>query len=133
MLTEAHAAVKDQVAPCGLRCGDCDLGNGSVAKTAIDLRNFIQRYDLPSWAHEMPGGNDIDFKTLDRTLIWLRGSFGCPGCLNGGGNSDCPIRRCSKEKGLTTCAGCADLKACTKFEWLGEKGERLKNELAEDP
>jgi hypothetical protein len=131
MLTEDYAIVKDQVAPCGLRCGECDLGNGSVAETAINLMKYIQRYDLPSWAHELPGGNDIDFKRLNQDIIWVERSMRCPGCLKGGGNPDCPIRLCSKEKELSSCGQCADLKACAKFEWLGEKGVRLKKELAE--
>ena len=130
MLTEDYAIVKDQVAPCGLRCGECNLGNGSVAETAINLMKYIQAYDLPSWAHELPGGVDIDFKRLDQNLIWVGRSLKCPGCLRGGGNPDCPIRLCSKEEGLSSCAQCADLKACTEFNWLGENGERLKSRLA---
>ena len=131
MLPEDYAIVKDQVAPCGIRCGECDLGNGSVAETAINLMKYIQRYDLPSWAHELPGGKDIDFRQLDQNLIWVGKSLRCPGCLEGGGSPDCPIRICSKEKSLFSCAQCIDLKACTNFNWLGEKGETLKNKLAE--
>ena len=47
MLPEDYEVVKDQLAPCGLRCGECDLGNGSVAETALNLKEYIQRYDLP--------------------------------------------------------------------------------------
>jgi hypothetical protein len=130
MLNEEYVIVKDQVAPCGLRCGECNLGNGSVAETAINLKKYIQTYDLPSWAHELPGGVDIDFKQLDQNLIWLACYLKCPGCIRGGGNPDCPIRLCSKEKSLSSCAQCADLKACPKFNWLGEKGGMLKSQLA---
>lgn len=121
------------MAPCGIRCGECDLGNGSVAETAINLMKYIQRYDLPSWAHELPGGKDIDFEQLDQNLNWVGRSLRCPGCLRGGGSPECPIRLCSKDKGLSSCAQCTDLKACTKFNWLGEKGETLKSKLAESP
>jgi hypothetical protein len=130
MLNENYAIVKDQVAPCGLRCGECNLGNGSVAETAINLKKYIQTYGLPSWAHELPGGVNIDFKLLDQNLIWLASFLKCPGCIRGGGNPDCPIRLCSKEKGLSSCAQCDDLKACSKFNWLGEKCEMLKSKLA---
>jgi hypothetical protein len=133
MLPEDYTKVKDQVAPCGLRCGECDLGNGSVAETALSLMKYIKTYDLPSWAHELPGGNNIDFDQLDQNLIWVGKSLRCPGCIRRGGNPDCPIRLCSKEKGLSSCAQCIDLKTCTKFNWLGENGERLKNKLAEGP
>jgi hypothetical protein len=131
MLTEDYANVKDQVAPCGIRCGECDLGNGSVAETASKLMKYIQRYEIPSWANALPGGNDVDFKRLDQDLVWVGGSMRCPGCLQGGGDPDCPIRSCSREKGFTSCAQCSDLKTCTKFDFLGEKGEMLKSGLSE--
>jgi hypothetical protein len=131
MLTEDHAIVKDQVAPCGIRCGDCDLGNGSVSETATDLMRYVKRYDLPSWAHELPGGSDIDFKQFELNLAWVGKWLKCPGCLRGGGNPECPIRLCAKERDLSNCAQCDDLKVCTKFNWLGEKGESLKDKLAD--
>jgi hypothetical protein len=132
MLPDDYAIVKDQIAPCGIRCSDCDLGNGSVAETAMGLMNYIKRYDLPSWAHELPGGDEIDFKRFDHDLIWVGKWLRCPGCLRGGGNSNCPIRLCSKEKGYSSCSQCDDLKSCTRYAWLGEKGEMLKNRLAEE-
>lgn len=131
MLSKAHSIVKDQVAPCGIRCGDCALGNGSVAETAMNLKKYLQMYDLPSWAHELPDGANIDFEKFNDSLTWVEKFLGCPGCLRGGGNPDCPIRLCSKDKGLSSCGKCDDLKSCTKFDWLGKKGESLKIELAE--
>lgn len=133
MLPEDYEIVKDQVAPCGLRCGECDLGNGSVAETALNLMEYIHTYDLTSWVHQLPGGDDIDLDRLDQNLMWVGRSLKCSGCLRGGGNPDCPIRLCSKEKGLSSCAQCADLEACTKFDWLGEHKEILKKRLAKGP
>jgi hypothetical protein len=133
MQIEDYSIVKDQVAPCGLRCGECNLGNGTVAETAINLRKYIQTYDLPSWADQLPGGVDIDFKQFDNNLIWVGTYLKCPGCLRGGGSPECPIRLCSKEKGFSSCAQCDELKACIKFNWLGEKGEMLKSKLAKGP
>jgi hypothetical protein len=131
MLHEKYAAVKDQVAPCGIRCGDCAMGNGSVAETAGNLKMYIQMYELPSWAHELPGGAEIDFKQFDWDLTWVEKFLGCPGCHKGGGSPECPIRICSKEKGFSSCSQCSDLRSCAKFNWLGKKGEMLKTELIE--
>lgn len=131
MDSEEHAGVMDQVAPCGLRCGECDMGNGTVSGTAQNMVDFIQRYEVDQWAGQFPGGNEIDFDRLNKNLLVLVNIMKCPGCLNGGGNPECPIRLCSKDKGFTSCAQCSDLKGCTKFAFLGEKGEWLKNKLAE--
>ena len=133
MFPEDYAIVEDQVALCGIRCSECDLGNGSVAGTAEKLMKYVHRYDLPSWARELPGGDYIDFKRLDQNLIWVGKSLRCPGCLKGGGSPECPIRLCSKEKGYSSCSQCDDPMTCTRFAWLGEKGETLKNILANGP
>jgi len=130
MLPGEYAAVKDQVGPCGIQCGLCPLGNGTVGETAGNLSGFLRMYDVASWAGEMPGGADIDFKRFDENLKWVRQWLTCPGCLRGGGSPQCPIRLCSKEKGHPSCGSCSDLESCGKFDWLGEKGKMLKSGLA---
>ncbi|MFA5312162.1 MAG: DUF3795 domain-containing protein [Methanomassiliicoccales archaeon] len=131
MLNENHAIVKDQVGFCGIKCGECSLGNGGIAEAAMDLRNYIKMYDLASWAHELPGGRDVDLERFGQNLTWVEKWMSCPGCLNGGGSPECPIRICAKGKGLPSCSQCSDLGGCRNFEWLGEKGKMLKIELAE--
>lgn len=133
MLPEDYAIVKDQVAPCGIRCGDCDLGKGCVAEAAINLTDYLKRYDVPSWAHMLPGGDGVDFKQLDQDLIWVSNMMRCSGCLRGGGNPECPIRLCSKEKGFSSCGQCSDLEGCGKFDFLGDHAVTLKRELAKGP
>ncbi len=129
MLPESYAIVNGQIAPCGLHCERCNLGNGSVAESAIILANHLKQYDVASWASQVPGGSEIDFKMLDQSLAWVSKSINCPGCIKGGGNPDCPIRICSKERGLSSCGQCSGLADCDKFDWLGEGGKGLKIEL----
>ncbi len=129
MLPEDYANVKGQIAPCGLHCEGCSLGNGSVSESAIVLARYLQQYDVASWAHEIPGGSEIDFIRFNQNLNWVSTSIKCPGCIKGGGNPDCPIRLCSKKKGLSSCGPCTDLANCNKFDWLGEGGKKLKIEL----
>lgn len=131
MLPEDYANVKDQVAYCGLRCGGCNLGNGTVAGKAIDLMSYLKQYDVASWANQTPGGSEVDFEKFGQNLVWVSQSLKCPGCLKGGGNPECPIRLCAKDKGFSSCGQCADLVKCSKFDWLGEGGKKMKSELAE--
>jgi len=131
MLQEDYKIVKDQIGPCGIRCGECHMGMGNIAERAIDLKKYLEMYDVKSWAGMLPGGKDVDIVQLEKNLAWVSTNLRCPGCLNGGGSPDCPIRICSKEKGHSSCGKCSDLRKCGKFEYLGEKGKTLKESLSE--
>lgn len=73
--------------PCGISCGDCVLGNGTVAETAEKLKQFIQMYGVAEWAPTVPGGSEVDFKGLDQSLDWIQTYTSCPGCEQNGGAS----------------------------------------------
>ena len=128
MITEAFNAVKDQMGPCGISCGACVLGNGTVSETATNLKGYLEFADVPSWAPLIPGGKEIDFDVLKKTLDWINTYVRCMGCEQGGGPPDCIIRTCAKDKKLTICSDCPELEDCKKFEWLGESVKKnLKN------
>ncbi|NYT16181.1 MAG: DUF3795 domain-containing protein [Methanomassiliicoccales archaeon] len=131
MKHEAFDRVKNQMGPCGISCGGCALGNGTVAESAEKLNQFIRSYGIAQWAHFVPGGSEIDFKNLDHSLEWIGSLVDCPGCEHGGGPPNCTIRICSKERGLNLCSQCTDLEGCENFQWLGEHGGLLKAKLAE--
>ena len=130
MIPEDLAIVKDMVGPCGIRCENCTMGNGTFREAAIDLSKYLKMYDVASWASALPGGAEIDFKQLQKSLLWVERSLKCPGCINGGGTPECPVRICSKGKGHSSCSQCADLAPCKNFDWLGEHGKALKKELS---
>ena len=51
------------------------------------------------------------------------GKGDCPGCRNGGGDPDCPLRKCASERGLDGCWQCDEF-PCGKGmfgneEWRG--------------
>lgn len=117
--------------PCGISCGDCVLGNGTVAETAEKLKQFIQMYGVAEWAPLVPGGSEVDFKGLDQSLDWIQTYTSCPGCEQNGGPPNCSIRSCSREKNFDLCSKCSELEKCENFQWLGEYGEQLKTKLAE--
>lgn len=131
MKQEAFDQVKDQMGPCGIWCGGCSLGNGTVAETAEKLKQFIHLYGVAEWAPLVPGGSEVDFKKLDHSLDWIQALTGCPGCEKGGGPPDCSIRSCAKNKGFDLCSKCSELEECGNFQWLGEDGEQIKMMLAE--
>ncbi|OPY34584.1 MAG: hypothetical protein A4E32_00314 [Methanomassiliicoccales archaeon PtaU1.Bin124] len=133
MIPEEYENVKGQVSYCGLKCEECKMGNGTVAEAAIDLSNYLKMYEVASWASAMPGGKDVDFKQLDENLAWVSKWIRCPGCLKGGGNPECPIRLCAKEKSHDSCGQCNDLNSCRKYDLFGEeRGKQMKKALEED-
>jgi len=48
----------------------------------------------------------------------------CPECLQDGGDPNCKMRLCAKQKGYRTCAECAEAETCEKLASLrkGYKG-----------
>ncbi|MFB0558686.1 MAG: DUF3795 domain-containing protein [Candidatus Bathyarchaeia archaeon] len=129
MIEETFEAVKYQMGPCGIACGLCDLGNGTVAETAKKTADYLRNYGVSQWAPLVPGGSEIDFDLLFGSLDWVSTSVGCFGCEKGGGPPDCAIRICAKEKEHDICSGCPDLEGCGKFDWLGEYGGTLRGKL----
>jgi hypothetical protein len=49
----------------------------------------------------------------------------CPGCA-GGGNPDCAVRQCCKQKPYSTCAECAEMDTCEKLQRVVGSLENLK-------
>ena len=130
VMDKPKKSMNTQMGPCGIICQGCDLGSGSVAETAIKLKDYIQSVGVPQWAPALPGGADIDFKRFNKNLEWLSVNTRCVGCEQGGGPPDCAVRLCSRERGHTLCSDCQDLDLCDKYEWLGETGNQLKKVLA---
>ncbi len=121
--------VKDQVAPCGITCGTCDLGNGTVAETAKRTIELINSIGIKEWAPATPGGAELDWEATEKTLGWMTKYAHCAGCEMGGGPPDCAIRTCANEKGYGLCNECDELDGCTKFDWLGDYSKVLKENL----
>jgi len=131
MTEETLAEVKSQMGPCGIACGGCELGNGTVAAKALDLKNSIEMYGIREWAPMVPGGSEIDFDQLFKNLEWVNTYSRCLGCEEGGGPPDCTIRKCANDKGYDLCSKCSELEECKKFEWLGDYSTTLKQKLIE--
>ena len=102
---------------CGL-CDDCQLGNPAFLNTVTRLQEYLSRFRSNWWLHCFPGEEVFSFAELRKGLEWLQTHAECPGCKNGLGHEDCPIRRCALDRGLDHCYQCPDLKPCDKFDFL---------------
>jgi hypothetical protein len=131
-MNETVNRIEDQVGPCGILCGVCPLGSGTVAESAGQTRKHIADCQIPIWAPFVPGGEAIDWKAMDRGLEWMQRYACCAGCQNGGGPPDCTIRICARERGKDLCGTCGDLDSCNRFEWLKEHGQEMKEKLKEN-
>jgi hypothetical protein len=131
-MKEALNGIENQVGPCGILCGACPLGSGTVAESAGRTRKHIEDCQIPMWSPFVPGGETIDWAAVDRGLNWIQKYACCAGCQNGGGPPDCAIRICARERGYELCRSCGDLDGCNKFEWLKEHGQEMKGKLKEN-
>jgi hypothetical protein len=131
MKDEAYNNVKDQAGLCGITCGTCVLGNGTISETSEKTKEYILGYGIKDWAPLVPGGKDINWIETEKTLDWMTQYATCNGCGRGGGPPDCGIRACAKDKGYQLCNQCNEIEACDKFDWLQDYGKTLKNNLRE--
>ena len=123
--------VEKQIGPCGITCGTCFLGNGTMAKTMEEASQYINISGIKEWSQLVPGGTEINWVETEKALNWMYKYAYCAGCEEGGGPSDCSIRLCSSEKGYDLCNQCQELDKCEKFNWLGD-AEGLKEKLRQN-
>lgn len=110
--TEAFEKVKDQIGYCGIWCGSCVVGNGTLRELTKSYKELINAYDLKDWAPK-----DFDFGKFYKGLESIQNMPFCPGCLKGGGPDDCEIRACATNKNLKDCTSCQEFSHC-KIELL---------------
>lgn len=96
---------------CGLYCKNC------VAKTTIQpcskaYYDEMKKSRFEEIVHVIPDGGS--FWTVLKNLAE---NGVCNSCREGGGNPDCAIRICAKEKGVEMCASC-DHYPCTHFDYF---------------
>lgn len=132
MQEEAFEKMKLQVGPCGITCGTCPLGNGTIAETSKKTLEYVNGYGIKEWAPLVPGGKGLDWAGFEKTIGWLTTHGYCFGCEQGGGPPDCVIRICSKERGYELCSQCGDVDGCDRFDWLGEHATTMKKNLKEN-
>lgn len=103
---------------CGLYCNACGIRQGKIKAAVGNLRDIIAAYgfdklmpELSKW--EPSFKHYREFNQVMEGLIKLFGD--CPGCLQGGGDPNCKVRACAKEKGYRTCAESSENETCEKL------------------
>ncbi len=109
----AFENVKDQIGYCGIWCGSCIVGNGTLREMTEKYKNLTETYDLKDW-----GPKDIDFAQFYKWLESIQKMDLCAGCRKGGGRDNCEMRRCAKEKDLDNCTLCEEFERCSNTEML---------------
>jgi len=105
--------VKNQIGFCGIWCGSCVVGNGTLRELTKRYAEMIKAYGLKEW-----GPKDFDYQEFARGLESIQAMSLCPGCLKGGGRDNCEMRTCASNKGIPNCSECGETAGCRHTELL---------------
>jgi hypothetical protein len=105
--------VKNQIGYCGLWCGSCIVGNGTLKELTKRYEQLIKGYGVNKW-----GIKDCDSNEFMKGLTSIQNIPICRGCLKGGGNEQCKIRPCASEKQISDCSECNTPATCKNRESL---------------
>lgn len=124
MASKPFDDVENQIGFCGIWCGSCAAGNGSVVDLTRRYEETVKKNRMEKWAPK-----DFDFKEFMKGLASLQKVPLCKGCVKGGGNPTCTIRICAKEKKVCNCSQCELLMSCKNFDMLEESNPYVRKEL----
>lgn len=128
MCAEPFENVKDQIGFCGIWCGSCMGGNGAIQAQARKFEDMVKNSKLEEnpWVPK-----NFDFKEFMKGFASIQSMSLCPGCLKGGGPSNCEIRLCALRKNMVNCGECNQLTECAKFAQLEESHPKIREGLME--
>jgi len=98
-------------------------------ETVTLMKEYIERFRANYWTHCFPEGEGFNFAEFRKGLNWLLTHTECPGCKQGRGTADCPIRNCALSRKMENCYECPDLKACENFAYLEAEFPDVKIKL----
>jgi len=122
-------SAKDLVGYCGLYCGVCGIRQGRIKQAVENLRKIIKFYGFDEVASDMARYETSfqhypEFEKVMDGFVKLLGE--CPGCVAGGGDPNCAIRKCCRQRGYATCTECAEIDACEKVKQYLVAGKGLR-------
>ncbi|MFC2079460.1 DUF3795 domain-containing protein [Candidatus Bipolaricaulota bacterium] len=112
MVREAFENVKGQIGACGIWCGSCAVGNGSLRLASQRYAGVLESHGIETWAPP-----ELDYKALTDGLSTVSDMASCLGCRQGGGRSSCEMKACTAQHKLTDCSECGQA-ACPHSELL---------------
>jgi hypothetical protein len=104
---DAFDNVEAQIGACGIWCGSCVVGNGTLRELTRRFEELTVAYGSREWAPR-----DFSYEEFSQGLASIRDMGLCPGCVRGGGRDDCEIRACASRFGLDDCELCPEPAAC---------------------
>jgi len=116
--------LRDLVGHCGLYCGACGIRQGRVKHAVESLRKVIGAYGFDKIAPELAKWEPSfqHYKEFEDVMDgWVKLFGECPGCTKGGGDPNCAVRSCCKEKAFATCAECSGMDTCEKVKQYGPR------------
>jgi len=124
---------KDLVAYCGLYCGACGIYQGRIRHAVENLRKVIGAYGFDKIAPELAKWEPSlqHYSEFEKVMDGLVKLFGeCPACIGDGGDPNCAIRQCCRQKKYATCVECAEMDTCgTLQRYLGQERSYRKSRL----
>ena len=91
------------IAYCGLDCAGCEAYLATQANDEAAKQKLLEKWR-------------VEFDAPEMTMA----SVTCDGCTSterlGGYCQACPVRACAVEKGVETCAHCADYETCETLQ-----------------
>jgi hypothetical protein len=102
---------------CGL-CNTCPLGNLDFLEALTEVKNYVSQLPLYWWAHCFPGTEGFSLPEFFKGLEWFLSQPECPGCKEGGGLDECPIRSCAAKRQVADCTQCPEVDACELYQVL---------------
>jgi len=118
---------------CGLYCGACGICQGKIRQAVENLRKIIGYYGFDKITSELAKWEPAfqHYKEFENVLDGLIKIFGeCPGCIAGGGDPNCLVRECCKQKNYVSCVQCTDMETCEKLEnysWAKRELQKIKS------
>ena len=125
-----------EVAYCGLYCGNCLIRNGKIGFLSKKMLDHIDTPEFQKLAAGLPNVLPELFcrlKNYQSFLLTLKAmtNLDCKHiCKNGGGSTDCKIRRCCQKNSYDGCWECNDFfNDCNTLAWLNpvHDGTNVKN------
>lgn len=110
---------KDLVGYCGLYCGACGIYQGRIEQAVENLREIISHYGFDKTAPKLAKWEPAfqHYTEFENVLDGFAKILGeCPGCVKGGGDPDCELHECCKQKAYSTCAECVEMEKCERLQ-----------------
>jgi|WetSurMetagenome_2_1015567.scaffolds.fasta_scaffold61815_4 hypothetical protein len=102
---------------CGL-CHACQLDNPDFLKAIGRVKSYLEQFPLYWWFNCFPEIESFSLPEFRKGLEWFLNHPKCPGCKEGGGMNQCPIRDCARQRQYSDCNECPDLQTCERFNTL---------------